>query len=171
MTHLLQRIRSVHREESGQAMVEFAFVLPLLLVLILAVADFGRAFSYWLDATHLANMGARWAAVNRNFSGDPGCTFMVDGSPVVVAPGTLQGHIKCKAATNELKGNVVVTICTRDLDGNGVRVGDAIEVKVAWSDFPFKFIRVIQLMDDVDIEGKATMRLEALPPSSYAACS
>ena len=163
MTHLLQRSRSVGPDESGQALVEFAFILPMLVVLILAVADFGRAFSYWLDATHLANMGARWAAVNRSFAADPGCT----GIP----GGTLQAHIQCKAATNELRTNLVVTVCTRDLDGNGVRIGDAVEVRVRWSNFRLKFIRVIELIQDIDIEGKATMRLEAIPPSTYPACS
>ena len=28
--------------------------------------DFGKAFNYWIDETHLANEGARWAAVNTN---------------------------------------------------------------------------------------------------------
>ena len=161
MTYL-QRLRAIARDESGQAMVEFAFVLPILLVLILAVADFGRAFSYWLDATHLANMGARYAAVNRSFATDPGCAG--------VTGGTLQAYLKCKAATGELRSNVAITVCTRDLDGNGVRIGDAVEVKVRWSNFPFKFIRVIQLIRTVNIEGKALMRLEALP-TGVAQCS
>ena len=54
------------RDESGTALVEFAFVLPLLLVLVLGIADFGRAFNYWIDSTHLANVAARYAAVNKN---------------------------------------------------------------------------------------------------------
>ncbi len=58
------------RDESGVALVEFAFVLPLLLVLLLGIIDFGRAFNHWIDATHLANVGARYATVNKN----PGAT-------------------------------------------------------------------------------------------------
>src|SRR3954454_12012785 len=54
------------RDESGTALVEFAFVLPLLLVLLLGIVDFGRAFNYWIDTTHLANVAARYAAVNKN---------------------------------------------------------------------------------------------------------
>ena len=53
-------------EERGVALVEFALVLPILLVLLFGMLDFGRAFNYWIDSTHLANEGARWAVVNKN---------------------------------------------------------------------------------------------------------
>ena len=51
--------------ERGQATVEFAIVLPLVLLLIAGVIEFGKAFNYWLTLNHLANEGARWAAVNK----------------------------------------------------------------------------------------------------------
>ena len=52
--------------EAGVALVEFALVLPLLLLLLFGMLDFGKAFNYWIDETHLANEGARWAGVNKN---------------------------------------------------------------------------------------------------------
>jgi Flp pilus assembly protein TadG len=52
--------------ESGAVLVEFVLVLPLLLVLLFGMLDFGKAFNYWIDETHLANEGARFAAVNKN---------------------------------------------------------------------------------------------------------
>ena len=45
-------------EERGVALVEFALVAPILLVLLFGMLDFGRVFNYWIDATHLANEGA-----------------------------------------------------------------------------------------------------------------
>jgi Flp pilus assembly protein TadG len=53
-------------DERGVAMVEFALVLPLLLVLLLGMIDVGKALNYWNDETHLANEAARYAAVNKN---------------------------------------------------------------------------------------------------------
>jgi Flp pilus assembly protein TadG len=50
-------------------MVEFALVLPLLLLLIFGIFDFGRAINYWIDATHMANEAARYAAVGNTPSG------------------------------------------------------------------------------------------------------
>src|SRR5438477_9560363 len=52
------------RQEDGTSLVEFALVLPLLLLLLLGMLDFGKAINYWLDDTHLANEGARFAAVD-----------------------------------------------------------------------------------------------------------
>ncbi len=47
-------------------MVEFALVLPLLLLILFGMIDFGKAFNYWNDETHLANEAARYAVVNKN---------------------------------------------------------------------------------------------------------
>jgi hypothetical protein len=45
-------------------LVELALVLPLLLVVLLGMADFGKAMTEWIDQTHLAAEGARLAAVS-----------------------------------------------------------------------------------------------------------
>ena len=51
------------RGESGAAIVEFALILPFLVLIIVLMLDFGRAFNYWISVTHLASEGARLAAV------------------------------------------------------------------------------------------------------------
>jgi Flp pilus assembly protein TadG len=56
----LSRLRST---EKGQALVEFTMVLPLLLILLFAIVDFGRAFYAWTIVTNGAREGARAAAV------------------------------------------------------------------------------------------------------------
>src|SRR6266550_4310535 len=53
-------------DDRGVALVEFALVLPLILLLLLGMIDFGKAFNYWNDETHLANEAARFAAVNNS---------------------------------------------------------------------------------------------------------
>jgi Flp pilus assembly protein TadG len=53
-------------DERGVALIEFALVLPLVLVLLLGMIDVGKAFNYWNDETHLANEAARAAAVNNS---------------------------------------------------------------------------------------------------------
>jgi TadE-like protein len=52
-------------EERGVALVEFALVLPLVLLLLFGMIDAGKAINYWNDETHLANEGARYASVNK----------------------------------------------------------------------------------------------------------
>jgi len=57
---------SVHhlRREQGQAVVEFAMVLPVLAALVIVLIQFGGIMYRWISLTHLANEGARYATVN-----------------------------------------------------------------------------------------------------------
>lgn len=49
--------------QRGQALVELAIVLPILLLLIMAIIDFGRVFHGYLAVTTAAREGARQAAL------------------------------------------------------------------------------------------------------------
>jgi Flp pilus assembly protein TadG len=51
--------RCSSRRDRGQAFAEFALVLPVVLVIVMAVADFGRAYSCWVTITNAAREGAR----------------------------------------------------------------------------------------------------------------
>ncbi len=55
--------RFFRRGEKGQDIVEFALILPILLLLIMGIVDFGRAYNTWMMVTHGAREGARYAAV------------------------------------------------------------------------------------------------------------
>jgi Flp pilus assembly protein TadG len=59
------------RQEEGQSVVEFAFVLPILLALVLGIVQFGIVFNNYLTITDATRVGARKAAVSR-FLGDSG---------------------------------------------------------------------------------------------------
>jgi len=61
------------KSERGQTMVEFALVLPILLVLMLGIVQFGVAFNNYVTLTDAVRAGARKAAVSRNDS-DPAGT-------------------------------------------------------------------------------------------------
>jgi Flp pilus assembly protein TadG len=55
-----------HLNERGQALVEFALVLPILATLILGVIQFGIVFHDYLALTDAVRTGARQAAVTHN---------------------------------------------------------------------------------------------------------
>jgi Flp pilus assembly protein TadG len=146
------------RDERGVALTEFALILPLLMLVLIGMLDFGKAYNYWIDQTHLANEGARWAAVNRN---PAGVTM------------TLQQYIASKANTDELKNGGTSSIS----DALGVcigfpnatsNVGDPVEVRVTTT---YKWLPIIG--DEISIlqttiSGKATMRIEQRP-ANYSA--
>ena len=56
--------------ERGQAMVEFAMVLPILALILFAVVEFGLAFWHFQQVSAAASEGARRATVSRT-SDDP----------------------------------------------------------------------------------------------------
>jgi hypothetical protein len=62
------------RGESGQSLVELAFAIPLVLLVIVALVDFGLALNTWIDTTQMATEGARLASVN----GPKGCQVIAD---------------------------------------------------------------------------------------------
>jgi Flp pilus assembly protein TadG len=54
-----------HRRGHGQAMVEFALVIPIFLLLLVALFDVGRAVFAYNTLTNAAREGARMAIVNQ----------------------------------------------------------------------------------------------------------
>jgi Flp pilus assembly protein TadG len=56
------------KNERGQTMTELALVLPVLVVLVLGIAQFGVAFNNYVTLTDAARAGARVGAVSRNSS-------------------------------------------------------------------------------------------------------
>lgn len=57
--------RSRVADTRGQAFVEFAFVLPVLVLLTLAAVDFGLVLRDWIQLTNTAGGAARAAAISR----------------------------------------------------------------------------------------------------------
>jgi Flp pilus assembly protein TadG len=51
-------------EQGGQSLVEFALAVPVLLLILLGLADFGRAFYYTTAIANAARAGAEYAAKN-----------------------------------------------------------------------------------------------------------
>lgn len=54
-----------HKNEKGTSTVEFALILPLLLLILLGIIQFGTAYNAYLTITHASREGVRLAAVGR----------------------------------------------------------------------------------------------------------
>ena len=52
-------------KQRGQALVELALVLPILLLILMAIVDMGRIYHGYLSVTTAAREGARQAALGR----------------------------------------------------------------------------------------------------------
>ena len=62
------------RAQQGQTITEFTIVLPILVLLLFGVIQFGIAFNNYLALTDAARAGARKAAVSRFSSNPSGAT-------------------------------------------------------------------------------------------------
>jgi len=57
--------KSKLKNEKGTSAVEFALVLPIFIMLVFGIFQFGIAFNNWIAITHAAREGARLAAVGQ----------------------------------------------------------------------------------------------------------
>jgi Flp pilus assembly protein TadG len=63
-------LRTMREAEKGAALVEFAVLAPLLIILVLGIVEFGWLFGQYNDVRHGAREGARFAAVNAGDSSE-----------------------------------------------------------------------------------------------------
>src|SRR5438034_112287 len=64
-THATARRRQANRRRfRGQSLVEFALVLPVMLIVIMFGVDFGRAFLGWVNLQNASRLGANYASLH-----------------------------------------------------------------------------------------------------------
>lgn len=54
--------------EKGQSLVEFALIIPLLIILLFGIIDFGRIFHVYLTINHAGREAARAASIGKDDS-------------------------------------------------------------------------------------------------------
>jgi Flp pilus assembly protein TadG len=85
--------------EQGQTMTEFALVLPILVVLLFGIIQFGIAFNNYVTLTDAVRAGARKAAVSRNASDPAGtCRAQVLGAAGSLDTTELAKNLSCSSS-------------------------------------------------------------------------
>lgn len=115
--------RSSSKKSAGQALVEFAFVLPVFLVIFFGTIDGGRLVYTLNQLSQAAREGARVAAVEASWVGvtntmDPSCVT----SEAHITSGNPGAHV-CPPNTAALKADVVSGV-TRMSVGLNITVAD-----------------------------------------------
>ena len=112
--------------EQGQALVELAFVIPLVLLFLFGIIDFGLALNQQNSETNIANIAVREAAIvtSTNF------TATCNGN----SESTLNAWAQCEAASD---GAAAPSVCVADISGaspsSTYTTGDPIKVEVTSS--------------------------------------
>ncbi len=114
------------RKQRGAAIVEAAFVIPILLMFVLGILEFGRAYNEYQVLTNAAREAARYAvAPTPGASGQLPCNGGSNCSAVQqVAIDWLQSAgitastpptnttVACSSFTNPITGNSLIQYCT-----------------------------------------------------------
>lgn len=106
-----------HRH-GGQAIVEFALLLPLIVLLGLGVADFGRVFYYGIVVTNAARAGAQYG-IRDHYNDPDGMTaaavadanlkaFQATGNSSTTNVPEASCFLRCPGSTGELAGGCTI---------------------------------------------------------------
>jgi hypothetical protein len=134
--------------ERGQALVEFALILPLFLLIVVGVIQFGVGLNYWLDLNRIANQGARWAVVDKwpDCPSNPGCS--------------LEEHMELQHTSKGNDNDVFICFeVPAPLPSAAALVGQPVRV-TATDEYGFQ---AIMDLASLTLRGKATMRIEQPP--------
>jgi Flp pilus assembly protein TadG len=86
------------KNEQGQTMTELALVLPILVVLLFGIIQFGITFNNYVTLTDAVRAGARKAAVSRNSSDPAGaCRTQVLNSAGSLDTSVLDDNLSCSS--------------------------------------------------------------------------
>lgn len=86
------------RGEDGQALIEFALCLPVLLLVLFGLCTFGVAFSNYLVLEDATNVGARQLAISRSQTTDPCST--TSSSVFAAAPNLTRANMAFSYVVN-----------------------------------------------------------------------
>ena|SRR5688572_8877753 len=142
----MRRLRALWRRDDGAALIEAAFVLPLLLFVSVAIIEFGRAFQTWQVVTNAAREGAR-VAVLSGMSDDAIKARVAD-------------YLQMGLDSPETAKVAIDRATTVSLGGTATASASRVQI-----DYPFSFI-VLQplaqlLVKDSTVGGALTMRSAA----------
>ena len=150
------------RRQRGQAVVEFALVLPILLILLLGIVDFGFGFKTRITVTNATREGARFGAV-----GWPAGSFPADCNSSGADDVTVVGRA-CSTIAGNVTNVTSVTVSFPERNGvSGTQTGDSIVVSMTYR---YTFITPLGPMlstftggglpSFVDLQSTTDMRLE-----------
>jgi TadE-like protein len=156
-----KRMKRARVGEQGQALVELAFVIPLVLLFLFGIIDFGLALNQQNSDTNLANIAVREAAV-------VGTTSSVPCSGTTPAPTNLTAWVTCEAAVTGAPTPTYICVAdTASTPGSAdYTAGDPIKVEIHSTFNWLKLITNSVSSVNSTIGASATMRLEQGPATA-----
>lgn len=105
--------RLLFKSQKGQALVEMAFILPLLIMLIFGIIDFGRVFHAYLTLDHAGREGARLASLQDD---DGDIQTKIDSAAAGLDTSKLTVSLSPEGESNRPSGTDVTVKLTYTID-------------------------------------------------------
>lgn len=155
------------RNDKGQVLVETALLVPLLFVLIFAIAEFGRAIHTKSTLSNAARAGARAAAVTANLSPtSPTTLSLVAGEPAQSIRNTLSDSVPADAA---LQYRLEILDSSGAPIAGTVRAGNQVRVTLTYQNFPMitPLHHLLALISHTTAQDQGTISLTAQASMRY----
>jgi Flp pilus assembly protein TadG len=146
-------MRRRRQRERGQALVELALVLPIFLLLLLGIVQFGSVFRDYIALTDATRVGARQAGVARSLQ------------PASAREASVVARIQ-KAGINLDPAKMTIAVELRDLNGNVMTPNSADSSWVASGDvtvhttYPFRVNLFGLVLFNGTLKSRTTERIE-----------
>ena len=153
----MRNLRMNGMNSKGQALVEMAIIIPLLLFLVLGILEFGRFMYTKNSLTNAARAGARAAVVTYNISNgsekvNNSCTYSSGTSNDAVFSAT------CKSLTSGLRDkNIYMTLTVPSTPPTS---GEMINLKVQWNSYTTAVPKFFPQLNTIPMYGETAMRYE-----------
>lgn len=139
------KVNGPARRESGQALIEFALVLPLFLLLLLGIVQMGTVFRDYIALTDATRVGARQASVARSIQPESARI------PNVITKTQ-------NAAINLDRNQMTITVTPVKVDGtSGWEESGDVTVRAT---YPFKINIIGMVVFDGVLKSRSTERVE-----------
>ncbi len=129
----------LRRSDAGQSLVEFALVMPIVLLMLVGIIEFGRAWNVQQVLTDAAREGARQAVL---------------ANPAVTQQ-SVRGNINAALA----RAAIDTTTAQITLTGVGAPVGNLVTVDVQ-SPYQFRFLGVLINLSGLGQNGYVVLKTQ-----------
>jgi len=138
--------QSARRRRGGQSLVEFAVVLPVFLLILAGIFDFGLGLYSQMTVINAAREGARLGVV------DPGNVSAIDARVQAMTAGLDQSQLTTTVSCLRPSGSSFVACSSPQWQS-----GDAVVVKVVYD---YKMLWPLALGNHLDLSSTVQMRIE-----------
>jgi len=151
---------NIHKNETGQALVEAALTIPFLLFLVVGAVEFGRAALIAIEVNNAAKAGAQYASQSHNSAADgPGIVRAARAeyaySPSALAVDVAAPYCTCSDDSNPSNPTIVACSIGQCSAGANLEVNMTVRTSISFD----PLIHLPGMSGPFNISGQAVQKV------------